>query len=225
MNSHMFPEIETVFLMTSERWFYVSASRVRELVRFGADVTRVRAGRGRRETARAHRAEAALSRCAAQSLALDLQLLHLELQAAAREAEPCAARVTLPSVRRRASRMASRSMRCVAERMRSRSGVALGRRARRARRGGELGRAGRAARASCRRTSSDRALDRVLELADVARPVVRAQRVERGGVDARRPARCSFAREALDEAGAPGSGCPRAARAAAAASIGTTFRR
>src|SRR5882672_11221525 len=39
MNSHMFPEIETVFLMTSERWFYVSASRVRELVRFGADVS------------------------------------------------------------------------------------------------------------------------------------------------------------------------------------------
>ena len=39
MNSHMFPGIETVFLMTSERWFYVSASRVRELVRFGADVT------------------------------------------------------------------------------------------------------------------------------------------------------------------------------------------
>jgi len=39
MNSHMFPEIETVFLMTNERWFYVSASRVRELVRFGADVT------------------------------------------------------------------------------------------------------------------------------------------------------------------------------------------
>jgi len=39
MNSHMFPGIETVFLMTSERWFYVSASRVRELVKFGADVT------------------------------------------------------------------------------------------------------------------------------------------------------------------------------------------
>jgi pantetheine-phosphate adenylyltransferase len=39
MNSHMFPEIETVFLMTSERWFYVSASRVRELVKFGADVS------------------------------------------------------------------------------------------------------------------------------------------------------------------------------------------
>ena len=39
MNSHMVPGIETVFLMTSERWFYVSASRVRELVRFGADVT------------------------------------------------------------------------------------------------------------------------------------------------------------------------------------------
>jgi pantetheine-phosphate adenylyltransferase len=39
MNHHMFPEIETVFLMTSERWFYVSASRMRELVRFGADVS------------------------------------------------------------------------------------------------------------------------------------------------------------------------------------------
>lgn len=39
MNSHMFPEMDTVFLMTSERWFYVSASRVRELARFGADVT------------------------------------------------------------------------------------------------------------------------------------------------------------------------------------------
>lgn len=39
MNHHMFPELETVFLMTSERWFYVSASRMRELVRFGADVS------------------------------------------------------------------------------------------------------------------------------------------------------------------------------------------
>ena len=39
MNSHMFPEMETVFLMTSERWFYVSSSRLRELVRFGMDVS------------------------------------------------------------------------------------------------------------------------------------------------------------------------------------------
>ncbi len=39
MNSHMHPSLETVFLMTSERWFYVSASRVRELVRFGADMS------------------------------------------------------------------------------------------------------------------------------------------------------------------------------------------
>ena len=39
MNAHMNPEIETVFLMTSARWFYVSASRVRELVRFGTDVS------------------------------------------------------------------------------------------------------------------------------------------------------------------------------------------
>jgi pantetheine-phosphate adenylyltransferase len=39
MNAHMFPEIETVFLMTSERWFYVSSSRLRELARFGTDIS------------------------------------------------------------------------------------------------------------------------------------------------------------------------------------------
>lgn len=39
MNAHMSPDLETVFLMTSERWFYVSASRIRELVSFGADVS------------------------------------------------------------------------------------------------------------------------------------------------------------------------------------------
>ncbi len=38
MNAHMYPEIETVFLMTSERWFYVSSSRLRELARFGTDI-------------------------------------------------------------------------------------------------------------------------------------------------------------------------------------------
>ncbi len=38
MNSHMYPDLETVFLMTSERWFYVSSSRLREVVSFGADV-------------------------------------------------------------------------------------------------------------------------------------------------------------------------------------------
>ena len=38
MNHHMNPEIETVFLLTNERWFYVSSSRLRELVRFGRKV-------------------------------------------------------------------------------------------------------------------------------------------------------------------------------------------
>ena len=38
MNAHMSSEFETVFLMTSAKWFYVSASRMRELVSFGADV-------------------------------------------------------------------------------------------------------------------------------------------------------------------------------------------
>ena len=39
MNAHMKPDVETVFLMTSAKWFYVSASRMRELVRFGRDVS------------------------------------------------------------------------------------------------------------------------------------------------------------------------------------------
>jgi pantetheine-phosphate adenylyltransferase len=39
MNHHMYPEMESVFLMASKRWFYVSASRIRELVSFGADVS------------------------------------------------------------------------------------------------------------------------------------------------------------------------------------------
>ena len=39
MNSHMYPELETVFLMTSERWFFVSSSRLREIARFGADAS------------------------------------------------------------------------------------------------------------------------------------------------------------------------------------------
>jgi pantetheine-phosphate adenylyltransferase len=39
MNAHMSSDFETVFLMTSAKWFYVSASRMRELVSFGADVS------------------------------------------------------------------------------------------------------------------------------------------------------------------------------------------
>ena len=39
MNSHLYPESETVFLMTSAKWFYISSSRLREVVRFGGDVS------------------------------------------------------------------------------------------------------------------------------------------------------------------------------------------
>ncbi len=39
MNRHMKPEIETLFLMTSQEFFYVSSSRLKELVHFGADVS------------------------------------------------------------------------------------------------------------------------------------------------------------------------------------------
>lgn len=38
MNKHLYPDIETLFMMTSQEYFYVSASRVKELVRFGGNV-------------------------------------------------------------------------------------------------------------------------------------------------------------------------------------------
>ncbi|MDX1650421.1 MAG: pantetheine-phosphate adenylyltransferase [Myxococcota bacterium] len=38
MNRHLNPEVETLFLMTSQQFFYVSSSRLKELVRFGADI-------------------------------------------------------------------------------------------------------------------------------------------------------------------------------------------
>ena len=39
MNRHLSPEIETLFLMTSQEFFYVSSSRLKELVQFGADIS------------------------------------------------------------------------------------------------------------------------------------------------------------------------------------------
>jgi len=38
MNRHLYPEIETLFMMTSQEFFYVSSSRLKELVRFGGSV-------------------------------------------------------------------------------------------------------------------------------------------------------------------------------------------
>lgn len=38
MNKRLGPAIETVFMMTSEEFFYVSSSRLKELVHFGAEV-------------------------------------------------------------------------------------------------------------------------------------------------------------------------------------------
>jgi pantetheine-phosphate adenylyltransferase len=38
MNKHMYPDLETVFLVSDEKWFYLSASRMRELASFGADI-------------------------------------------------------------------------------------------------------------------------------------------------------------------------------------------
>ena len=39
MNKHLAPELETVFLMSSQEYLYVSSSRLKELVRFGRDVS------------------------------------------------------------------------------------------------------------------------------------------------------------------------------------------
>jgi len=38
MNKHLAPEVETVFLMSSQKYLYVSSSRLKELVRFGRSV-------------------------------------------------------------------------------------------------------------------------------------------------------------------------------------------
>jgi pantetheine-phosphate adenylyltransferase len=39
MNKHLYPEIETVFMMASPEYLYVSSSRLKELVQFGRDVS------------------------------------------------------------------------------------------------------------------------------------------------------------------------------------------
>jgi pantetheine-phosphate adenylyltransferase len=38
MNRHLNPEIEILFMMASQEYLYVSSSRLKELVRFGASV-------------------------------------------------------------------------------------------------------------------------------------------------------------------------------------------
>ncbi len=38
MNRHLYPELETFFMMTSLEHLYVSSSRLRELARFGRDI-------------------------------------------------------------------------------------------------------------------------------------------------------------------------------------------
>ena len=39
MNKHLYPEVETVFMMASPEYLYVSSSRLKELVQFGRDVS------------------------------------------------------------------------------------------------------------------------------------------------------------------------------------------
>ncbi|MAE96879.1 MAG: pantetheine-phosphate adenylyltransferase [Deltaproteobacteria bacterium] len=39
MNRHMKPQVETLFLMTGQEYFYVSSSRLKELVSFGTDIS------------------------------------------------------------------------------------------------------------------------------------------------------------------------------------------
>ena len=39
MNRHLRPEVETLFLMTSQQFFYLSSSRLKELVQVGTDIS------------------------------------------------------------------------------------------------------------------------------------------------------------------------------------------
>ena len=39
MNRRLYPEMETLFMMTSESNFFVSSRRVKEVMRFGGDVS------------------------------------------------------------------------------------------------------------------------------------------------------------------------------------------
>ncbi len=41
MNHNITQEVETVFMMTSEEWFYLSSRLVREVARFGGDVEKM----------------------------------------------------------------------------------------------------------------------------------------------------------------------------------------
>ncbi len=38
MNKHLYPKVETIFMMSSQEYLYVSSSRLKELVRLGRDV-------------------------------------------------------------------------------------------------------------------------------------------------------------------------------------------
>ena len=38
MNKHLYPDVETLFMMPSQEYFYVSSSRLKELTRFGREV-------------------------------------------------------------------------------------------------------------------------------------------------------------------------------------------
>jgi pantetheine-phosphate adenylyltransferase len=38
MNKHLYPDVETIFMMPSQQYLYVSSSRLKELVRFGRDI-------------------------------------------------------------------------------------------------------------------------------------------------------------------------------------------
>ncbi len=41
LNRNLNPDVETTFIMTATRWSYVSSTRVKELARYGADVSRL----------------------------------------------------------------------------------------------------------------------------------------------------------------------------------------
>jgi pantetheine-phosphate adenylyltransferase len=41
LNRQMNPDVETTFIMTATRWSYVSSTRIKEIAKYGADVSKL----------------------------------------------------------------------------------------------------------------------------------------------------------------------------------------
>ena len=56
MNRNLYPDVETLFLTPAEQYMFISATIVREIAKFGGNVSAIRRAVGRRADAREGRA-------------------------------------------------------------------------------------------------------------------------------------------------------------------------